>query len=72
MLHVIPLHSDTPCLLQVLLAMVRRAAALLRSLVPELAPGAEPRPSLAADLQRQLRGEGPAGEILWMPPTSSE
>jgi hypothetical protein len=49
------------CARQVLLSMVRRTAALLRSLASELAPGANPRPGLADGLLRQLRGEPAAG-----------
>lgn len=57
-------HAAVLCVSQPLLAMVRRAAALLRSLLPELAPNAEPRPGLAVALQRQLRGDEAAGEAI--------
>ena len=49
------------CAWQVLLSMVRRTAALLRSLASELAPGAKPRPGVADGLLRQLRGDPAAG-----------
>lgn len=54
------------CARQVLLSMVRRTAALLRSLASELAPGANPRPGLADGLLRQLRGEPAAGACCIM------
>jgi hypothetical protein len=47
--------------LQMLLALVRRTAALLRSLVAEVGPKAQRRPGIADPLLRQLRGDEPAG-----------